>query len=312
MAMEPTEDEGLLTPTFRPLSRGELDEVIEWAAAEGWNPGRNDAEAFYAADPEAFWGMEIEGELIGAGAIASYGGGQQGFMGLFIVRPEWRGRGLGRKLWYFRRDRLRERLEPGAPISMDGVFEMQPFYASGGFVFSHRNLRMEGTARGAELSGKGYSLGENGADAPGLIELSGVPFEAVAAYDERHFGSPRPEFLTEWIRPEGGAALGFVDDQDDARKLCGYAVLRPCRVGFKIGPLFADTPEIAEALFVGLSRQAEGEALFLDTPENNPEALALASRHGMKEVFGCARMVLGAPRALPWSSIYGITTFEMG
>jgi hypothetical protein len=44
--MEPNEDEEVLTPEFRPLSREELDEVIEWAAAEGWNPGRHDAAAF--------------------------------------------------------------------------------------------------------------------------------------------------------------------------------------------------------------------------------------------------------------------------
>jgi ribosomal protein S18 acetylase RimI-like enzyme len=245
--------------------------------------------------------MEMAGELIGAGAIASYGGGQQGFMGLFIVRPEWRGRGLGRKLWYFRRDRLVERLQPGAPIAMDGVFAMQPFYAAGGFVFSHRNLRMEGVGGS-----------DHGALDSRVGDLNGVPFEKVAEYDERHFGSARRLFLKAWIRAEGGAALGFVDDNQGAGKLCGYAVLRPCRVGYKIGPLFADTPAIAEALFVGLSRRAEGEALFLDTPENNAEALALADRHGMKEVFGCARMVLGAPLALSWSSIYGITTFEMG
>jgi GNAT superfamily N-acetyltransferase len=311
------EASSLPTPEFRPLSRTELGLVIEWAAEEGWNPGLHDADAFYAADPEAFWGMEVEGELIGAGAIASYGGGQQGFMGLFIVRREWRGRGLGRRLWYFRRDRLRARLQPGAPISMDGVFAMQPFYASGGFVFSHRNLRMEGIG--------GAVSGDSPLDAH-LVELAkAVPFDRIAAFDERHFGSPRPEFLERWIRPEGGLALGYLDEggSHDAEPLRGYAVLRPCRVGFKIGPLFAETPVIAEALFVGLSRRARGKLIFLDTPEKNPDALALARRHGMKEVFGCARMVLGAkarkaaaapPSAPPlsWSSIYGITTFEMG
>ena len=310
--MSATEDEDLLKPEFRPLLRVELDGVIGWAAQEGWNPGLHDAEAFYAADPEAFWGMEINGELVGAGAIASYGGGQQGFMGLFIVRPEWRGRGLGRKLWYFRRDRLVARLQPGAPISMDGVFAMQPFYASGGFVFTHRNLRMEGV---------GCLAAERD---PHLVDLVlEVPFDEVVDYDERLFGSRRPDFLKAWILPEGGAALGFVDDdQPGEGKLCGYAVLRPCRAGFKMGPLFADTPAIAEALFVGLSERAEGEPLYLDTPENNAEALALAGRHGMKEVFGCARMVYGAGDQgeaasslawpVPWASIYGITSFEMG
>ena len=75
---------------------------------------------------------------------------------------------------------------------------------------------------------------------------------------------------------------------------------------------------------MGLSERAEGEPLYLDTPENNAEALALAGRHGMKEVFGCARMVYGAgdqgksaERRL-WRAgsvgrrLPGITSFEMG
>lgn len=284
-------------PTFRPLSRTEVGELIDWAAAEGWNPGLADADTFWAADPSAFWGMEIEGEWVGAGAIPSYGR-KLGFMGLFIVRPEWRGQGLGRKLWYFRRDKLRERLDPDASILMDGVFEMQPFYASGGFVFTHRNLRMQGT-------------GEAGKPDPRVRPLREFPIEIVEACDLRHFGASRRGFLEKWIQPSGGAGFA-IPAADDPDKLRGYAVVRPCRSGFKIGPLFADDPEVAEALFRACSGVAAGEPLFLDTPEINADALALAKRHGMEEVFGCARMVLGEPPPLPWKSIYGVTTFELG
>jgi hypothetical protein len=28
-----------------------LDQAMEWAAAEGWNPGLNDADCFHIADP---------------------------------------------------------------------------------------------------------------------------------------------------------------------------------------------------------------------------------------------------------------------
>ena len=37
-----------------------------------------------------------------------------------------------------------------------------------------------------------------------------------------------------------------------ATALLGYGVLRPCRTGYKIGPLFADAPAIAEAIFSAL------------------------------------------------------------
>lgn len=280
---------------FRLLSRTELDTALSWAAAEGWNPGGHDADAFWAADPEGFYGMESGGELIGCASIVSYAGAM-GFVGLFIVRPEWRGLGLGTQFWNFFMARLRDRLRPGASIALDGVFAMQPFYAKSGFVFTHRNLRMEGT---------GVSSGK---PAPELVELHTLPFEQVLAFDHAHFGAERPEFLRFWIQPPGGLGLGFLRGD----RLAGSGVVRPCTRGFKIGPLFAEDLEVAGAIFSALANHAADQPLFLDTPETNSHALALAARHGMKEVFGCARMAVGPIPPLPWSHIYGVTTFELG
>ena len=279
---------------YRQITRAELDIAVAWAAAEGWNPGLHDAETFWTTDPTGFVGAECDGQLIATGSIVSYGGAF-GFMGFFIVRPDLRGAGIGRDFWLWRRDTLRARLQPGAAIGMDGVFAMQPFYARGGFAFTHRNLRMAGRGRPAPADGA-------------LRDLSTLPFAAVAAYDRQHFGFDRAAFLQRWIAPRDGLALGAWNG--DA--LQGMGVVRPCRDGFKIGPLFADTPAVAEALFTALSAHAAGRPLFLDTPENNPDAGALATRHGLGEVFGCARMYHGHAPALPWNRIYGVTTFELG
>ena len=112
------------------MSRSELDILISWAANEGWNPGLHDADIFWNTDPEGYIAAEIDGELIGGGSIVSYRG-EFGFMGFFIVKPEYRGHGLGTKLWFARREKLQSRLNSPACIGMDGVFEMQPFYTKG-------------------------------------------------------------------------------------------------------------------------------------------------------------------------------------
>lgn len=280
--------------TFRPPTRAELDLAIEWAAAEGWNPGLHDAEIFWKTDPEGFIGMEKEGELVATGAIISYGG-CYGFMGLFIVKKGLRRQGIGTPLWFHRRDLLRSRLAPGAAIGMDGVFEMQDWYARGGFVFSHRNLRMEG-------------LGKASPRNPDVCPLSEIPSEKVAAYDRECFGCLRDKFLNLWITQPDSLALGFKKNEN----LLGFGVIRKCRVGYKIGPLFADTPEVAEALFTSLANHAAGETISLGIPENHPDAMALAARHGLTEVFGCARMYHGSPPKTDGSKIFGITTFELG
>ena len=166
---------------IRSMTRAELGQLVGWAADEGWNPGLHDGELFWATDPEAFIAAELDGEMIGGGAITSYNG-EFGFMGFFIVRPEYRGRGLGNTLWHARRDRLLARLRPGASIGLDGVFAMQDYYAKGGFAFSHRNLRFR-----AEIPAHPAALAVDEVIAP----LATVPFDALLDYDRSCFPAAR-------------------------------------------------------------------------------------------------------------------------
>lgn len=279
---------------FRAMTSDEVERLVAWAADEGWNPGIHDAELFWQCDPEAFVAAELDGELVGGGAIVSYGG-TFGFMGLFIVRPEYRGRGLGGRLWYQRRRQLKERLQPGATIGMDGVFEMQDWYAVGGFRLAHRSIRYESTAAASTRP-------------PRIRPLDEIPFEAVVAYDATCFPAARESFLQAWISQPDSLALGVVDGDT----LRGFGVARRCGRGIKIGPLFADGGEEAEALFTSLASHAPDEPVFLDVPENNDAAMALAARHGMTEVFGTARMYAGPVPPIEHGRVFGITTFELG
>lgn len=281
----------------REMTLAEVGALVDWAALEGWNPGLHDADLFWATDREAFIAAELGGELIGGGAITSYGG-EFGFMGFFIMRPEFRGRGLGNALWQARRERLLARLRPGASIGMDGVFEMQDYYAKGGFVFSHRNLRFR-----AEIGEAPAHVSEED-----VVALSAVAFDQVAAYDRRCFPAPRTNFLKSWIAQPDALALGL----QRGGTLSGYGVVRRCREGCKIGPLFADDAQAAAALYARLAAFAAGGPLYLDAPENNPAAMALVREHQMAEVFGCARMYLGPKPAVSEERVFGVTTFELG
>jgi len=280
--------------TIRRMTRAELDILVDWAAQEGWNPGLNDAQIFWDTDPEGFVAAERDGELIGGGSIVSYGG-RFGFMGFFIVRPDHRSLGLGRQLWYHRRNLLISRLQQPAVIGMDGVFTMQPFYAQGGFVFSHRDLRFEGV--GAPTKPR-----------DSIVDAGQVAFDDLARYDTAHFPAPRERFLQAWVGQPNSRALAAIQDG----VLRGYGVIRACRQGFKIGPLFAADGETAEALYLGLADFASGQPVYLDVPENNPQAMDLARRRGLREVFGCARMYHGPPPVLAHEEIFGVTTFELG
>jgi len=284
---------------IRNMTRPEVDELIGWATREGWNPGLDDAECFWATNPNAFTAAELAGELIGSVASTAYQD-EFGFMGLFIVRPEFRGRGLGNTLWHARCKRLLARLRPGASIGLDGALEMQDYYTKGGFVFSHRNFRFR-----AELPERTVPPTVDSED---IVPLAEIPFAQVLDYDRACFPALRATFLQGWLSQPHTAAFGC----RRAGSLSGYGVVRRCGQGYKIGPLFADDIQAAQALYASLAKSAVGGPLFLDAPENNPTALELVHRHRMVEVFGCSRMYLGPAPTIAHQRIFGITTIEFG
>ncbi|MHB9403635.1 GNAT family N-acetyltransferase [Mesorhizobium sp. RSR380A] len=87
-----------MKPTVRALSPPELAVLIDWAAAEGWNPGLDDAAAFRPTDPEGFIGAFVDNEMTAAISAVAYGG-NFGFIGLYICRPDMRGKGHGKAVW---------------------------------------------------------------------------------------------------------------------------------------------------------------------------------------------------------------------
>ena len=276
-----------------PMREDEISQLEDWSAREGWNPANGDLERVWAFDPAAFIALRKGDELVGGGSIVSYGG-QFGFMGLFIVRPEYRGQGLGTALWHYRRDTLLQRLEPGAAIGMDGVYAMMPFYARGGFAPAYRHLRYQGIAAGTRD--------------PAVIPLDPLDFSLIDRYDRRHFPAPRPALLAQWITGPGRHAVGVLE----GGTLAGYGVARPCREGYKLGPVFADRTDIAGQIIDSLMADISGQPVQIDIPEPNPAAIDLVRQRGFTEVFCCGRMYLGPAPVQPLDRIFGITSLEFG
>ena len=272
------------------MTRVDIDIAVEWAATEGWNPGLNDADSFFLADPQGFYVGRLDGDPVTCISAVQYGDAF-GFVGFYICRPEFRGRGFGLRTWEHAFANLR------APtVGLDGVLDQQANYAKSGFVLAHRNIRYGGE----DVPAAGT--------APDVTELGPEHAAMVALYDRAHFGCIRPDFLASWLGTKAHVALGVMDDGN----LKGYGVARPCRSGVKIGPLFADDAAVAERLFDALAAKSPGRPLFFDVPEPNTAAVRLAESRGLEPVFETARMYRGNAWQLPLDRIFGITTFELG
>ena len=275
---------------IRVLNESEIQLAVDWAAAEGWNPGLNDAAIFYNTDPQGFVAGFLEGKPIATISAIRYGE-NFGFVGFYVVKPEFRGRGFGLRLWKAAMDRLE-----GRNIGLDGVVAQQENYKKSGFSLAYRNVR---------FIGKGYA-GKRLSSS--VVPLSQVPFGQVAHYDGKLFFTLRPEFLQPWIGQPTARALGYVKEG----RLQGYGVIRQCGAGCKIGPLFADNESIANALFLSLAGWADGQEVFLDIPAPNDAAQALVRKHGMSPVFETARMYTGLTPPIELAKVFGVTSFELG
>ncbi|MGF6805243.1 GNAT superfamily N-acetyltransferase [Paraburkholderia sp. Clong3] len=272
----------------RNMAFREVDLAVEWAAAEGWNPGLDDARCFWNADPNGFFVGTWRGEPVACISAVAYDE-RFGFIGLYIVKPAFRARGFGLRTWQHAMRYLGDRT-----IGLDGVVAQQQNYQKSGFQLAYRNIRFQGVVQAAST--------------PSLTNAREVPFAQLVAYDSACFSTARPRFLADWIAQPQALALADVRNA----QIRGYGVLRRCGTGYKIGPLFADDARIANDLFDGLVASVAGEVIAFDVPEVNSAAIALAERYGMVSAFETARMYTRTPPAIPVQRVFGVSSFELG
>ena len=251
---------------IRAMRPEEIPIAIDWAAAEGWNPGLADAACFAIPDPHGFFVGEIDGEPVASVSCINYDD-RFAFLGFYIVRPELRGRGYGLRIWKAAMAHAGSRT-----VGLDGVVAQQENYRKSGFRLAYRNVRYGGTLSSAPRP-------------PAQVaDLADIAPAQIAADDATVFPAPRNSFLHAWIDAPGHVGRALLRDG----KLAAWGVIRPCRTGRKIGPLIADDRSAAEAVFAALVAGAGGGEIFLDVPSVNRDAVALAQAHGLVPVFETA------------------------
>jgi GNAT superfamily N-acetyltransferase len=95
-----------------------------------------------------------------------------GFLGFYIVKPEFRGRGYGFQLWQAGLAYLQ-----GCNIGLDGVVAQQDNYLKSGFQLAYRNIRYQGVSPDSVA-----------APLPAeIVPLSALPIATVIQYDRPFF-----------------------------------------------------------------------------------------------------------------------------
>jgi GNAT superfamily N-acetyltransferase len=275
---------------IRTMRPDEIAVAVDWAAAEGWNPGLADAACFASVDPGGFLIGEIDGAPAAMISCVNYDA-RFSFLGFYIVRPDQRGRGYGLRMW-----NAATAHAGGRVIGLDGVVAQRDNYKKSGFNFAYANIRYGGNP-----------VAPN-APRVGVVPLADVPLATVAADDATVFPAARPAFLRAWIGAPGHTGRALVRDG----QLVAWGVIRPCPKGRKVGPLIADDRAAAEIVLAALLAETSGGEIFLDVPSVNRDAAALAEALGLAPVFETARMYTGPIRPLRLDRLFGVSTFELG
>ena len=274
-------------PIYRTATLPDVTRMLDWAAKEGWNPGLADALAFHATDPDGLFVAEVEGEIVAAISVVNHSA-SFAFLGLYICRPAYRGRGIGYALWTHALAHA-----GGRTVGLDGVPAQQANYAASGFVLTGQTRRY---------------CGELTAPAPTGRAATDQDATAIAQLDQEANGFERPSFLRAWVAQDSTRKTVVLAE---AGKITGFATARLCREGCKIGPIVA--PDADQAL--GLAHQAASHLgqteVIIDVPDHARAFASRLSAHGFEVSFETARMYKG-PAPTPGTNLQAIATMELG
>ena len=263
----------------------ELPLILDWAAAEGWNPGLDDAAAFHAADPDGFFVAERDGAPVAAISVVNHDD-RNAFLGLYICHPDWRGQGIGHALWT-------HAIAHAGPrsIGLDGVAAQQANYAKSGFVRFGATQRFVGT-----LAPQPH---------PRIHPVTAADLPALITLDHATGGVHRPAFLSAWLTPTATRRAVMLDDG------AGFAVIRACRSGTKIGPIIAPAAPAALALAQSAVALLPSAPTAIDLPNQNTALRDTLIAHGFTLGFETARMYRG-PAPATDHRLAAIATMELG
>ena len=278
-----------MTLRIETMSTDDLSRALSWAAEEGWNPGFDDADAFQAADPGGFLMGWLGAEPVCCISVVRHSAAF-GFLGLYLCRPDQRGRGHGWAIWQAGLALLGDRT-----VGLDGVVAQQDNYARSGFRIAYRNIRMTGTPETPE---------------PGsAVAVGPEHLPSMLALDRAACGEQRPAYLTRWFRDTETRRSRVVLDGD---RLVGLGTIRRCHTGCKIGPLMAESLETALSLLSALCAVFPGQPVFVDVPEPNAAFLEALTRLRFSPIFETARMYKGPGPEARLELVFGQANLELG
>jgi ribosomal protein S18 acetylase RimI-like enzyme len=270
-------DKKLEGATVRKLEHNDLAFVHKMTMTENWNDRIEDIRRMFDCDPNGSFMAELAGQAVGHVFTIKYG--KLGWVGLLIVRKEYRRKGIGRLLTEKAKDHLLS--ERTKTVKLEAVPTISDLYRKLGFVDEYDSLRFVGTAKKvSSVKSRSVTL------------MNRRTMADLARFDAAFFGEDRTKVLSRLY--EGFPQLCFVSRTGS--EINGYIMCRIAESGYKLGPWVCDPGNIEVArdlLMACLCRLEPKSKVYVGVPAVNLSAVEILQEIGFQQYSKSIRMWFG-------------------
>jgi len=263
---------------LRTMTESDVAAGMRLKGLAGWNQTEADWKRFLAASREGCFVAEVGGVVRGTAATIVYGG-RFAWVGMVLVDPEFRGRGIGTTLL----EKCIEQLDSlGVPcIKLDATPLGKPVYEKLGFAVEYELERWTLKRAASDSAG--------GKQTDAWEAMPAPLFEFILKADGEAFGADRSGIL----RAVNAEEPRFTDGIWNAGGMEGYAFGRHGSFADHLGPWIAKDEETGARLLDRFLEQTVRETVVTDCSAANPFVKKLLHARGFEFSRPLTRMFRG-------------------
>ena len=252
------------------MARRDIPAGMQLKEVAHWNQTEADWEFFLAAHPEGCFVSEVDDRVVGTVTTIIYEN-RFAWIGMLLVKPELRNRGIGRALL---RQAIQHLDSRGVPcMKLDATPQGKPLYEKLGFVDEGEIERWELKRQVGQTKSAGTAahLGR-------ILHLDREVFGAERSALLQALGEAAPEFVEVLVGPTG---------------VSGYSFGRHGSHSDHLGPWVAEDESVAKQILDTFLGRSARESVVVDCLKANPWARGALEAHGFELVRPLTRMRRG-------------------
>jgi len=243
----------------------------------GWNQVEADWQGFLEIEPTGCFVGELDSEVVTTGTAFNFAN-RFGWIGMILVDPKYRRRGIATKMMQQAISYLDSK--GCCCLKLDAT-------AAGTKVYSRMGFQTEYQVERWLLNRAEFHLPPS-PDETKITFLSKQHLDAIADLDEGPFGASRRCLLKRYLK-KGRFSFAYGDPTCPT----GFVLGRSGSNAYQVGPLVAQTPEIARSLLQAALVATAGNSVIVDIPLVNPNIVGLLEEHGFERKRTLNRMYRG-------------------